>query len=82
MRSLTNSFVKRIAKAKKLKGSIQIERYHLHVLRTLKETKNAIEYVTNNREHHTGKHLEDSFSSVVQSFFLDDGRSWLINNLN
>jgi REP element-mobilizing transposase RayT len=82
MRSLTNSFVKRIAMTKKLKGSIQIERYHLHVLRTLKEAKNAIDYVLYNRKHHTGEHLEDSFSSVVQSFFLDEGRSWPIKSLS
>jgi REP element-mobilizing transposase RayT len=47
MRSLTITFSKGIAK-----GRIQIERYHLHVLRTLRETKNAIHYVLFNHQKH------------------------------
>lgn len=50
MRSLTNTLVKRIGK-----GSIQVERYHLHVLKKPTETKNALDYVINNDLKHTGK---------------------------
>lgn len=50
MRSITNTLVKRIGK-----GSIQIERYHLHVLKKPTETKNALDYVINNNLKHTGK---------------------------
>lgn len=49
MRSLTVTFSKGVAK-----GRIQIERYHLHILKTLKETKNAIHYVLFNHQKHTG----------------------------
>ena len=78
MRSLTNSFVKRLRRTKKLKGSIQLERYHLHILRNPTEVENAINYVLRNHQHHTGNHQEDNFSSQVQSFFLDKGKSWLL----
>src|SRR5690554_5748078 len=36
------------------RGRIQLERYHLHVLKTLRETKNAIHYVLFNHQKHTG----------------------------
>lgn len=50
MRSLT------ITMAKGLRlGSIQIARYHLHVLRTLKETRNAVHYVLFNQQRHDKK---------------------------
>jgi REP element-mobilizing transposase RayT len=37
MRSLSVTFSKGIGK-----GRVQLERYHLHVLRSLKETRNAV----------------------------------------
>lgn len=49
MRSLTVTMAKRIAK-----GRIQLERYHLHVLRSLRETRNAVFYVLQNEQRHTG----------------------------
>lgn len=49
MRSLTITFSKGVRK-----GRIQLERYHLHVLKTLRETKNAIHYVLFNHQKHTG----------------------------
>jgi REP element-mobilizing transposase RayT len=49
MRSLTITFAKGLKK-----GSIQIERYHLHVLRSLRETKNAVHYVLFNEQRHSG----------------------------
>ena len=78
MRSLTNSFVKRIARTKRMKGCIQLERYHLHLLRTPIEVENAISYVINNHVRHTGHEKEDPYSSVVQSYFLDEGKSWFL----
>lgn len=47
MRSLTIS----LAKGLKM-GRIQIERYHLHVLKTLAETRHAIHYVLFNQQNH------------------------------
>lgn len=67
MRSITNTIVKRIDK-----GSLQIERYHLHVLRNPQETRNAITYVLNNEFKHTGK-TKEKFSGE-----LEMGRCWLL----
>ncbi len=47
MRSLTITFAKALKK-----GPVQIERYHLHVLRSLRETRNAILYVLFNQQKH------------------------------
>lgn len=68
MRSLTVTFAKGLNK-----GKIQIERYHLHVLKTLRETKNAIQYVLfNQQKHEKGIYTRiDEYSSVL---FLRDGR--------
>jgi REP element-mobilizing transposase RayT len=62
MRSLTITFAKRIQK-----GRIQFERYHLHVLRSLRETRNALHYVVFNHQKHTqSKILEiDEFTSLT-----------------
>ena len=61
MRSLTITFSKGVAR-----GRIQIERYHLHVLKTLRETRNAVHYVLFNEQKHFGlkkAHVND-FSSL------------------
>ncbi len=59
MRSLT------ITLAKKLdQGRIQIQRYHLHVLRSTREIKNAIHYVLFNERKHTGRMTLDSYSTA------------------
>lgn len=47
MRSLTITFAKGIKK-----GRIQLERYHLHVLKTAKEVKHALHYVLFNQQKH------------------------------
>lgn len=59
MRSLTITLAKIIDK-----GRIQIERYHLHVLKTRREAKNAIHYVLFNERKHTGKMTIDSYSTA------------------
>lgn len=62
MRSLTITFAKGLRK-----GSIQIERYHLHVLKSLRETKNALYYVLFNQQKHANlktAHI-DPFSSLA-----------------
>ena len=47
MRSLTITFAKGIDR-----GRIQVERYHLHVLRTAREVKHALHYVLFNQQKH------------------------------
>lgn len=48
MRSLTVTFAKGLGL-----GRVQIERYHLHVLKNLRETKNAVHYVLFNEQKHS-----------------------------
>lgn len=62
MRSLTVTFAKGLKK-----GRIQVQRYHLHVLRTLMESKNAISYVLFNQQKHDKKKfsLIDEYSSLL-----------------
>ena len=84
MRSLTVTLVKGIKTA-------QLQRYHLHVLRSVRETKNAVHYVCHNEQKHTGKRNIDSYSSVcliLKKKFdycvtkLDPGRSWLMSQIS
>ena len=62
MRSLTITF----AKGLKL-GRIQIERYHLHVLKTVREVKHAVHYVLfNHQRHEKGIYSAvDQYSSIL-----------------
>ncbi len=64
MRSLTVTFAKGLGK-----GRVQLERYHLHVLRSLRETRNAVKYVLFNQQ----KHEKGTYSKV-------DGYSSLLTN--
>jgi hypothetical protein len=62
MRALTITFAKGLKK-----GKIQIERYHLHVLKSIRETKNALNYVLFNQQKHTkSKHsFIDEYSTLL-----------------
>ena len=71
MRSLTNTIVKLVGK-----GSIQTERYHLHVLKTPNEVRNAVQYVLNNDIKHAGK------SNKMFTHALVPARSWLLSPPN
>lgn len=75
MRSITNTLIKRIGK-----GSNQIERYHLHVLKNPTETKNALEYVIHNDMKHTGrKNLKFTGNySPAESFLLQRAEKALL----
>lgn len=59
MRSLTITLSKVIGR-----GRIQLQRYHLHVLKSPREAQNAINYVLFNERKHTGKMTIDSYSTV------------------
>lgn len=70
---------------------VQLERYHLHVLRTPTEVKNAVSYVVFNELRHSGKKLikVDGYSSVGRYLKLtsdccvtklDQPRSWLLSS--
>jgi hypothetical protein len=62
MRSLTVTFAMGLQK-----GRVQLERYHLHVLKGLRETKNALYYVLfNQQKHERGISSKiDEYSSVL-----------------
>lgn len=61
MRSITVT----IAKGMKM-GKVQLERYHLHVLRGLRETRNAVLYVLFNRQkHEKGNSKIDGYTSLI-----------------
>lgn len=55
MRSITVTFAKGLNQ-----GRIQLERYHLHVLKSIRETKNAIRYVLFNKQ----KHEKGTYSTI------------------
>ena len=61
MRSLTITFAKGINK-----GRIQLERYHLHILKSVRETRNAFHYVVLNHAKHAQlkRAYIDSYSSL------------------
>ena len=61
MRSLTVTIAKGLGK-----GRVQLERYHLHVLRSIRETRNAVHYVLFNEQRHTRlkKAYVDGYSSL------------------
>ncbi len=62
MRSLTVTF----AKGLKM-GKVQIERYHLHVLKAVREIRNAVQYVLFNKQKHEKGNFStiDGFSSLL-----------------
>lgn len=67
MRSLTITFAKGLKQ-----GRVQIERYHLHVLKTAREVKHALQYVLfNQQKHESGTYSAiDEYSSLL---FLERG---------
>ena len=67
MRALTITFSKGLKR-----GSVQLERYHLHVLKTLREARHAIQYVLFNEQKHTKKKFSkiDGYTSLL---YLEEG---------
>lgn len=69
MRSLCVTFAKGLQK-----GKVQKQRYHLHVLKTLREVQNAVKYVWFNEEKH--RNLKKAFITMYSSLqFVEDLRS-------
>lgn len=78
MRSLTITFAKRVQKLKNLTGGIQLERYHLHVLKTLQEARNAVNYVVFNEQKHGGQQ-DDRYCSSGSWLNLDVPATYLLS---
>jgi hypothetical protein len=55
MKSLAARFAKAVNRALGRRGRVLRERYHLHVLRTMREVRNALRYVLNNARRHLRK---------------------------
>jgi hypothetical protein len=55
MKSLASRFAQAVNRALGRRGSVLRERYHLHVLRTVREVRNALRYVLNNARRHLAK---------------------------
>ncbi len=61
MRSVTVTMAKGLKR-----GRIQTQRYHLHVLKSLRETKNAVHYVLfNEQKHEKGNSTAGEYSSLL-----------------
>lgn len=67
MRSLTVTMAKGIKR-----GRIQLGRYHLHVLRSVREAKNAVFYVCFNKQNH-----EKGTYSVLDDYSSLPDRRWI-----
>jgi putative transposase len=72
MRSLLISFSKKLNFYWKQQGQVMKERYHLHVLRTLRETQNALKYVLQNDSKHHTSYLSEFSAELFKS------QTWLL----
>jgi putative transposase len=73
MRALTITFAKGLNK-----GRVQLERYHLHVLKTLREIKNAVQYVLFNEQKHT-KNKFTKITGYSSILYLENGLNLVKN---
>jgi hypothetical protein len=71
-RSLLISFTKKLNLYWKELGPVIKERYHLHVLKTIKETQNPLKYVLQNYLKHKATY-QSEFSAV-----LFKSEAWLL----
>jgi len=55
MKSLASRFAKAVNRGLGRRGPVLRDRYHLHVLRTVREVRNAIRYVLNNARRHLAR---------------------------
>lgn len=68
MRSLTVTIAKGLKE-----GKVQLERYHLHVLKSIRETRNAIHYVLFNEQKHSRRKIVEL--NAFSSLYLLNARS-------
>lgn len=55
MKSLASRFAKAVNRGLGRKGTVLRDRYHVHVLSTVREVRNALRYVLNNARRHLAK---------------------------
>ncbi len=66
MQAFTLSLAKSINRTCKRKGKVFVDRYHLHILKTPLEVKNALKYVFKNAaKHYSLENIFDPYSSLI-----------------
>src|SRR4051812_15505641 len=60
------------------KGQVIAHRYHARILKTPTQVRNAIVYVMNNHEHHSGRRGADPYSSAARPDLCVAPRTWLL----
>lgn len=66
MQSFCTSLARSLNHALKRKGRVFVDRYHPHILKTLKEVKNSLHYIYNNfAKHSKTPHAFDPYSSFI-----------------
>jgi putative transposase len=86
MQGLNVRIAKAVNKILQRKGKFFADRYHAHVLRTLAEVRNAVNYVRNNlRKHRPGEKFDPYSSTCGEACWYDWGelvisapRTWLL----
>jgi putative transposase len=81
MQGLCIRLAKRLnAALKGRRGSVFADHYHLHLLRSPRETKNALMYVAENAQRHYGQDGQDFFNSQNPELrgLLSAPASWLL----
>jgi REP element-mobilizing transposase RayT len=85
MRALSISLAMRLNVLWRSHGARLKQRYHLHVLKTLRQVRHALSYLRHNHIKHSGvfSQREDDFfasfalSTLARTAWLDPPRSWL-----
>jgi REP element-mobilizing transposase RayT len=73
MQGLNIRIAKGINRARRGKGTVLRERYHLHELRTLRETRHTVRYVASNDRHH-GSDRAPGFDTCSSFYFWRDDK--------
>jgi REP element-mobilizing transposase RayT len=73
LQSLAISFARHLNRLTGEKGSVFAERYHLRLLKTPTDTRNALAYVLSNESKHAGRGLGTFFVGPFSSGYAFDG---------
>ncbi len=81
MRALNGRIARRLNQTLLTRGPVVADRFHVHTLKTPRETGNAIHYVLHNLQHHdpTATRL-DPCSSLVERWAVFPHSTWLIHH--
>jgi hypothetical protein len=81
MKGLGVRIARAVNKLARRRGRVIGDTYHARGLRTKTEVRNAIHYVLNNHQRHSGRKLAlDSYTSLAQPDVVVRPRTWLLLN--